>query len=1538
MSSEDILALLAAEGEIEATGGFSIDKAKAREKMRQFQLSDPRQYVLMLVQAAVHQGATHIEFQIDADDMEVWFDGEGYSKADLDDLFVSMFGDRGQSNLRSRQELAIALNGALALNPRWVKVWSHRGQEAASLQLRPGPESLDAAKACPLRDERGTTVHVKQRFRPGLALRFVKNLQGTIAEEAILKERVRYAELPIILDGGRISSGLRLGTVAGRIDVEGQGMRGFCGFLVEHDPPLATLEVLNAGVWLATHPLPSFPAGFVAMVDSHALRKDVSQTDVVRDDAYTAVLGRLSVALERSLLSMAEMFRDEPHKWEALPSALRSRMPTWIAERVSAPWRLKVIGDVLPLYFELPVWQRLGGDWISTNALRGKGHVDFVSRPRGDREGFAGAIRAESESLRSALREMFGKSLRDRTSAYESAAERAQEKAKLFARDWSTTLGDGLYLAREPITAEGIEGEVGIRRSDREESVVQLVYRGKLLETIVLKRSTLYIPGFVAVVEADFEPTRDWTRSRRNESLARGLQAVAEATMRAFESVGRTVAVSAEPALVPTLVTLAALVCRPSFGRSFYMAAGFSKQRAARWVNKFGECGLRDPFEQEHPLLKLPLYPQLAGSPWSLMQLRETHSAKYPVKVLLAGKQRTGEFEGYVICDKASRVLLRRVLGSDAVVAAEEAYAADVAADAWRSKPAEPFELLGETTQSVRFAAQGMDVKAGVLVGARAGDRSNGRASVRVMKERRSVEFIGLPCAIEGVVMVVDWDEAPVKPDFSSLLSKAHAVLQKVVDLAPAELFLEMFATRNTRGDDTLWRSALRHIALAPFQQPDWLQAFNRCHDIHGASAATERMVTLLRLAAQGEEPISAEAVGALFEGTPSPIPPEADAGLEALVRAIGPVWAELREVSMLRAFYDTCSIAAVLADLDRHDKALVMDAANLPKAVAGGIPRVVLVATKDEHDVLRRIFGHRSLADGRAWFDRWQAREAFEQQAKVELELPEHEVLVKVEAQGELQGQIGIPRALPGGPSASIVACRRRRRVCDVMVAEAQGSFVGVLQLDSFGAGRGFTSLSEKHIIQIAAACQEAWPRLAEALRVAWPELDDEERGWARGWGRLLLELMVGDRGRRALKETGPAALVDLRLFQHLDGTFWELDAILELSARDEQVYWTEATSDEGEALPRLVLCAYPNVKPVLEALLGEVVDYDEFRRHRRLREGNRRSAPDMPKRHLDAVEVIEVSGRGLTGQLWIDQMLDDGAVALGDAEKIAGYCDVSALFVVGGAVHGPAVSIDAGWEFASLDARGSDYLQQKAREMYERVHERFDPLASDRSFSWLRDRSVLRGLVERMHEHWGSGRKPKDGTTRRLYKSLKTVPLFELLNGRSVSLDQREKLNQPAPAPEWTLETKPESKPKSKPRPEAAPQPEAAPAPAPAPEPEPIAPPTPDAILLDAVRTELRIVRRGSPGMFSNAMLDLLRVTDERSSVLAEFTDGVVFINVRHPVAKLARNGPPEVRARYVSIVASSVFSAFNAGLEEVTDEHEVEFHRLHAQHLAT
>ena len=362
----------------------------------------------------------------------------------------------------------------------------------------------------------------------------------------------------------------------------------------------------------------------------------------------------------------------------------------------------------------------------------------------------------------------------------------------------------------------------------------------------------------------------------------------------------------------------------------------------------------------------------------------------------------------------------------------------------------------------------------------------------------------------------------------------------------------------------------------------------------------------------------------------------------------------------MFAALGRTVSLAEVLADLRRHDAALIVASEEAPSHV-GEVPRIVLVADRAERAELERVLGRERLSDGLSWFEQWRAREAFEQQPKVELDLDPSRVLVAVPVQDKaMQGQIGLPRALPGAPSAQILACRRRRRVCSADVPEAQASFVGVLQSDSFCVDRQFQSLSERDMVRIAAACRNARPELAKALANAWSSFDAFELTLGRAWGRLLLQLLVDGRGRKALSDQGPRALADLPLFEHADGSFWTLDAIVSQHESDEDVYLhREGTAFEG-TFPKLTLLERPYVASVLEPIIGEPKDLAEATALRRARDYNRNVSPDMPTPPHYAVEIGDVSGRGLEGFLWIDVRLDDGAVALGDEERVAGFTTV--------------------------------------------------------------------------------------------------------------------------------------------------------------------------------------------------------------------------------------------------------------------------------------
>ena len=1529
--SDELLSELVAGGSLEAHGGFSIDKDKAREKMRQFQLPDPRQYVLLLVQAAVQQGATRIDFQIDHDDMEVWFDGDGFSRGDLDELFVSMFGDRRETNLRARQELAVALNAALTLNPRWLRLHSHRDGVGCSLELRPNADAAEAQEASVLA-RGGTRVHVKQRFRPGLLLQFVRNLHGTLAEEVFLRERARYASVPIFLDGARISTDVRLGAHVGRVDLSGGDLSGACGFSLDRTLEPPRLEVLNAGVWLSTHDLPGFPAGFVAMVDCPGLRKDVSQADVVRDEAYERLVRRLRTALERSLLSLVRLYHADPTDWHRLPSSLRARMPMWIAERVESPHLLRHVGEVQPLYLELPVWQQLDGTWVDTRTLRSRAQVDFISRPDRNPRGHEQAVRAETEGLRAALRMIFGAAVRDRTSAYEQVAARAAQRDKVMSRPWKTTLGEGLYLAREPIQSKVATGEVGLRRNDRESPVIQLVIQGNLLETIVLDAKYLHVPGFVAVVESDFSPRSDWTRARRDEDMARALRAVAEALQRALETAGRTVPEASVPQLALHLAELARVASMEYFDHAFYRAAGFSRQRASRWVNAFGTSAPSDPFSPPRALLTLPLFPGLDGPARSVVQLRADHDEETPLKVLPPAITDKRPMDGYVLADTAMTELLRVFLGEESVVDGGAAYKAARERDAWFDTPTKPFTLMGETVQTVAFESEGIEVKAGMLLAPAGSESSSATVSVRIMVQRRPLQLKLLPFRIPGIVAVVDWPAAPMTPDYSGLREHALLKVARVIDEVSAHLLDTTLGMALNGNHSEPVLACLRLLTFAVFERPGWLAEFQ---DKYGWRSVSNLAPSFRRLnrRRRGDDPPSATEAASILMEPAAAIEPLLGS-LEGLAEAVCRSWANLLDIPMLEAMDGRVSIRAVLQDVERHGTALLMHVSEVP-AFEGKTPRIVLVAGNEAQEELWRVFGRESFSSGRAWFDRWQARESFESQPKLALELREADVLVKVDADGELRGEVGIPRAMPTGSGATITACRRRRRVCEVEVAEAGASFVGVLQADSFGVDEEFRALSEADTVRVAAACRAVAPQLAAALAEEWRRFDAAELQLGRAWALALLQLLIGerplqDRSAKALGEPGLAELHRLPILPHVGGTFWSLEQVL-ARAVDTPVYVVREGAVPDEALPELVFVRSPEVLLLLSTVLPKVDDLSLVLEVQRQRSANRAAAAVMPSPSVGVVGMVTLDARGVEGALWLDPWLDTSAVGLGDQEKAASFVELSELFVVGGSVHGPAVTIDEMWESAELSKRGKELVQQRARDLYTSLLEGFDPAPETKDEAWERARGLLRGLTERMRDAWASGRKSSDSATRRMYRELRQLPLFELLNGHAASLDQIEKLNAP---PEKAPPKRPTTPPKP-PKPEPAPV--AEPLEPVAPEPEPVAPPTPEAILLDAIRTELRIVGRGSAGMLTNAMLDLVRIGPVPGDVLAEHLDGAVHVRIDHPVTQRAL-AEPEPAARWVSILASAVFTAFNVGLEEVTDAHEVLFHRMHAQHLAT
>src|SRR5262245_463167 len=91
-----------------ASGSFRVDRQRALEKLKDFQLPDPDMFLLPWIRCAVASGATRVT--MDLDSAEIRFDGRGFMREELTDPYACLFDESAPP--RNRQ-LAYALLATL---------------------------------------------------------------------------------------------------------------------------------------------------------------------------------------------------------------------------------------------------------------------------------------------------------------------------------------------------------------------------------------------------------------------------------------------------------------------------------------------------------------------------------------------------------------------------------------------------------------------------------------------------------------------------------------------------------------------------------------------------------------------------------------------------------------------------------------------------------------------------------------------------------------------------------------------------------------------------------------------------------------------------------------------------------------------------------------------------------------------------------------------------------------------------------------------------------------------------------------------------------------------------------------------------------------------------------------------------------------------------------------------------------------------------------------------------------------------------------
>ncbi len=303
------------DGDFESIGRFTLDPAKAREKLQKFQLVEPHAYPVHLVAAAVASGASRIDLQLDADDLRLDCDGRPFLAEEMENLFASLFSSEYHPGLIRLQELAIGLNAALVARPRSIDVESWSDTGGIHLRLSPDRERLERVRPGPSSDM-STRIHVRQRLGLKTVLRFLS--KRTAPEETAIRQRCRLCPVQLRLNGELLSGPLALPPclVLTRL-------RGGSHELVLEPPEAAVrLEEEAPGdysAWLALGPPPglhwvvngiSFTESFssAAWVVSGSLPKDVSQSSLVQGEEWQRITGQLLEAQERQLQALGRAY------------------------------------------------------------------------------------------------------------------------------------------------------------------------------------------------------------------------------------------------------------------------------------------------------------------------------------------------------------------------------------------------------------------------------------------------------------------------------------------------------------------------------------------------------------------------------------------------------------------------------------------------------------------------------------------------------------------------------------------------------------------------------------------------------------------------------------------------------------------------------------------------------------------------------------------------------------------------------------------------------------------------------------------------------------------------------------------------------------------------------------------------------------------------------------------------------------------------------------------------------------------------------
>lgn len=294
-NTEDYIQLLQQEADFQSAGRFSLEAKKALQKMQEFQLQDPSEYILQLVSCAVMRGASQLQIEVGGRATRVAFDGEPFTARELEDIFDCASQESQQPLTASGAHLAIALQAMRSYNPDVLIVESRDRHGRNVLQLYEEEVWIETLTGPASRSKVVTYVGLEHSLN-FFNMCFPSLVGMRRPEHGLLRRLACASPIPVVLNGQRIPFFTGTNTVLlegpGRAPVWAQDRRYV--HVIKEQPcwgigarrynELSQLYFIQAGICFLQAG-ERLPAGLVIHLQEDSLKRDLSQRQLIKSEA-----------------------------------------------------------------------------------------------------------------------------------------------------------------------------------------------------------------------------------------------------------------------------------------------------------------------------------------------------------------------------------------------------------------------------------------------------------------------------------------------------------------------------------------------------------------------------------------------------------------------------------------------------------------------------------------------------------------------------------------------------------------------------------------------------------------------------------------------------------------------------------------------------------------------------------------------------------------------------------------------------------------------------------------------------------------------------------------------------------------------------------------------------------------------------------------------------------------------------------------------------------------------------------------------------